>query len=204
MRGVWAITVFLYHLISFLGRVSNVRHGYIAVDAFFIISGFVIAASYEQRLRDGLPVSRFLRARIERLGPTYWFALALGAMSWGFIAIGLNHWHAIVIIQFILICIALESLLIPSIGSTQNGFILNGPAWSIFGELVVNCIYAQTVKWLNKRVLVALAVAGWLATTVVALSYQPRGWDFGWSGNYVLLSPLRAVPAFAIGVIIYR
>jgi len=93
MRGVCALTVFLTHLIPLHAAHGHtaIRHGYIAVDTFFMISGFVIAASYEQRLLNGLSTVKFLRARVRRLGPTYWLGMTLGAICWGVILIALSH-----------------------------------------------------------------------------------------------------------------
>ncbi len=203
MRGVCALTVFLYHLIPLHGHVRGIGHGYIAVDTFFMISGFVIASSYEQRLRNGMSIISFLRARVRRLGPVYWLGLVLGAICWGFILIALNHTRPELTIPALLRLVVLESLLIPALGSSLSAFTLNTPAWSIFGEVVVNLLYARTIRWLNLRMLVVIVCAGWLATALIAMR-SPDHWNFGWSGDAILVSLVRATPAFAMGVLLYR
>jgi peptidoglycan/LPS O-acetylase OafA/YrhL len=203
MRGVCAIMVFLFHLIPLHSNVSAIAHGYIAVDAFFVISGFVIAASYESRIREGMSVASFALARIRRLGPTYWFGLVLGALSWIGILMLSNYANVGTTIPAIFIALVLESFLIPYVGGSLNSFALNDPSWSIFGEFVVNILYASTLKWLSSVRLAVIVFAGWGFTLWFAW-FSSRGWDFGWSGETILVSPLRAAPAFAAGILLYR
>jgi len=54
-----------------LGKTSGAApyRGYLAVDFFFMLSGFVLAHAYEERLRSGMKAWRFMRTRIIRLYP---------------------------------------------------------------------------------------------------------------------------------------
>ncbi|MFX7620634.1 acyltransferase family protein, partial [Acinetobacter baumannii] len=66
MRGIAAIGVLIFHL-SILGiRVGD--HGYLAVDFFFILSGFVLSHAYTDRLTT-IQFGSFLRQRIIRIIP---------------------------------------------------------------------------------------------------------------------------------------
>lgn len=204
MRGVCALTVFVFHLFPLPSQHGLHSHGYIAVDAFFIISGFVIAASYEDRLRNGLSLLDFLYARVRRLGPTYWFGLSLGAVSWIWILTVAHHIAASAALISVVCFLVLEAVLIPTLsGGSMNSFTLNSPAWSIFGELAVNVLYASSVRRLTNSTLVLTICVGWLATLCIAL-LSGHGWDFGWLGGTILLSPIRAAPAFAMGVLLFR
>src|SRR6185437_6209521 len=74
LRGVAALAVVLYHYASDL----IAPHGYLAVDLFFAMSGFVIASAYEAKLKDGLDVRGFLGIRAKRLAPLWMLGAIVG------------------------------------------------------------------------------------------------------------------------------
>src|SRR6266513_2571664 len=78
-RGIAACLVALFHLdaYSHLYGVPFLRNSWLFVDFFFVLSGFVIAANYQQRLRDGFGIGRFLFLRLGRLYPLHFAMLAL-------------------------------------------------------------------------------------------------------------------------------
>ena len=63
LRGVCALTVMLFHADGLFHQGPIFQHGYLAVDMFFLLSGFVIAFVHENRLRTGMGLARFLRVR---------------------------------------------------------------------------------------------------------------------------------------------
>lgn len=73
LRGVAALMVAAYHIVGsgYLLSLPLVRQGWLFVDFFFVLSGFVIAASYGSRLREGFPVGRFMFLRLGRVYPLY-------------------------------------------------------------------------------------------------------------------------------------
>src|SRR5258706_11602066 len=77
-RGLAACLVALFHLdaYSHLYGVPFLRNSWLFVDFFFVLSGFVIAANYQQRLLDGFGVGRFLLLRLGRLYPLHLAMLA--------------------------------------------------------------------------------------------------------------------------------
>ena len=75
LRGVAAIMVLLYHCDQMAPR------GYLGVDLFFTLSGFVIARAYGDRLASGMPVGRFVALRLVRLYPMYFVGGLLGIVS---------------------------------------------------------------------------------------------------------------------------
>lgn len=81
LRGACALTVVLMHCELMFNSGAIFCHGYLAVDMFFMVSGFVIAASYDARFAAGLTAGRFIAARIRRLAPVYWAGLALCAAA---------------------------------------------------------------------------------------------------------------------------
>ena len=84
LRGVAALIVLCYH--CFEGFATSVvnqgcNHGYLAVDFFFILSGFVIGYAYDDRLRDGsVPTGMFFRRRLVRLHPMVVFGAVFGLL----------------------------------------------------------------------------------------------------------------------------
>ena len=82
-RGLAACMVALFHLdaYSHLYSVPFLRNSWLFVDFFFVLSGFVIAANYQQRLLDGFGVGRFLLLRLGRLYPLH-FAMLMLFIAW--------------------------------------------------------------------------------------------------------------------------
>src|SRR5205809_7295555 len=78
LRGVAAITVMLYHCNDYFHKGPIFMHGFLAVDAFMILSGFVISMIYEHQLLNGMTAQGFLYRRACRLLPTYWVGAAIG------------------------------------------------------------------------------------------------------------------------------
>src|SRR3569832_332324 len=72
MRGICALTVVLFHCEGMFATGRIFQHGYLAVDLFFILSGFVLGHTYEKRLVTGLTPGGFMRLRLNRLAPVYW------------------------------------------------------------------------------------------------------------------------------------
>ena len=72
-RGIAALAVALHHLDGSAPFFASTLHGELsrAVDFFFVLSGFVIATSYGQRLAHGFPFTRFMMLRIGRIWPLH-------------------------------------------------------------------------------------------------------------------------------------
>ena len=81
LRGLAAIVVLFYHVSKVGGATTRLfAHGHLAVDFFFMLSGFVLAYSYDDRLKsERLAAGTFVRARAVRLLPMVLFGLPLGA-----------------------------------------------------------------------------------------------------------------------------
>src|SRR5258708_8409695 len=81
-RGIAACLVALFHLDAYSHLYGGpfLRNSWLFVDFFFVLSGFVIAANYQQRLLDGFGIGRFLLLRLGRRYPVHFtiFALFIG------------------------------------------------------------------------------------------------------------------------------
>jgi len=203
MRGLCALIVVLFHCANFFVPGLIFGHGYLAVDLFFILSGFVIAHAYGARLASGLGFRDFLRARVARLGPTYWAGTLLGIGMLATVALFrpagtfYSPWSIAGIG-------ALSLMLIPYLGAAGGpAFPPNPVAWSLFGEAIANLAYGAGLHRLKTSALALVAGAGWLACAIYSYS-TPHGWLFGAGVDSLPFLPLKAIPAFLAGVILYR
>lgn len=128
--------------------------GYLAVDLFFMLSGFVIALNYNDKIISGLGVTKFFQLRLLRLYPTYFVGAVLGIFRQiGGVLLGLPH--SLSVTQQILagIC-AIAMLPFPYAGDEPISlFPLNNPSWSLFLEFVVNIAFAFVLFRLSSRAL---------------------------------------------------
>jgi peptidoglycan/LPS O-acetylase OafA/YrhL len=185
LRGVAAIAVMSRHLPPYLADQIILPESYLAVDLFFVLSGFILAHSYEQRLLAGMSVGEFMRIRIIRLGPLYWLA--------GILAFAEMHRIANPAI--------LNLLFLPA-PSYFHVYSLNFPAWSLGCELVANAIFAAFIHKFRGNLIfipISIGLAGMVAASVVLGDLQggPH-WSDMWVGYD------RVMFSFFLGVLIYR
>ena len=76
-RGLLAVVVVVNHLTAATHFYAYVRNGWVAVDFFFVLSGFVIAGVYQDRIRSPGSLVQFVVRRIGRLYPLHLFMLAI-------------------------------------------------------------------------------------------------------------------------------
>jgi peptidoglycan/LPS O-acetylase OafA/YrhL len=203
LRGVCALTVMLAHCEMMFRPGMIFCHGYLAVDMFFILSGFVITASYDRRLAGDLSVYQFLAARVRRLAPVYWAGLVLGVVA----ALLMENYHPYLSTGFsagrIAVSGAMTALLIPHVGRDGFAYPVDPVAWTLAWEMIVNIGYALWFRKLSSRLLIACAILLWFMAT--ANSYaNPRAWSFGMTSEDIWLGGLRALPGFLMGVVLYR
>ena len=85
LRGLFALFVVLFHFNKHNAPqyiVNNffVRESYMFVDFFFILSGFVITLSYDQKITNSKTFFQFLKKRWNRLYPLLFFSTFLGTI----------------------------------------------------------------------------------------------------------------------------
>lgn len=221
LRGVAALVVILFHgfetYIPFFGT-QHINHGYLAVDFFFVLSGFVIGYAYDDRW-DRMSTWSFFKRRLIRLHPMVVAGTLFGACLFFFgesdyfsLIGGTEPW------KFFL-CIVLGLLMIPAgTGLDIRGWgetnSLNGPNWSLTFEYVGNILYAFVLRRLPTVVLGMLCVASAFLTMNLALGWdvfgffaQPKydvigGWSITPDQMYVGFS--RLFYPFLCGLLISR
>ena len=203
MRGVAALAVFILHAHP-LFPFGTLPGGYLAVDLFFALSGFVLAHAYEAKFAAGMPPRRFLLQRLIRLYPLHLAGAALGIIQLGLAvgtgtsaasALGWSGWA----IASLSILLMLPS---PTWDATKSIAPVNGVAWSLMVELAVNILYALLLYRLPTRWLIAVtaAFALWLAWVIAANGSVGVGMHWP-----TLIDGIpRACFPFFTGVLLYR
>jgi peptidoglycan/LPS O-acetylase OafA/YrhL len=196
IRGIAAIFVLIRHTTD-LWNFSFFR-SYLAVDIFFLLSGFVIAQSYESKLLSNkLSPIQFIKIRLARIYPLYLLSLLFC------IALILQEKDNI---QYsIILSIALTLFILPSkIDESPSLFPLNGPYWSLFFELIVNAIYGILFSILsNKFIKILLLIFGIL---IFGVAWLRQDLDVGhtWSIGSIAAGFTRASFGILFGIFISR
>lgn len=202
LRGVAAICIVLMHRGVWFGLSERLAHGYLAVDFFFMLSGFVIASAYDGKLRDGMTFAAFVRVRLVRLYPLLLLGAVLGA-AWAVVALII---HRGVTPPHEAMWLLTHALLVaPTLAHNNVGagvFPLNPPTWSLFFELAINLVYVAILRWLTTPRLVVLVLASLVALAVMAGRYS--GVDVGGTPEVFWGGFIRVSFPFFAGVLIYR
>lgn len=165
LRGVAALLVVGYHLLESYfhgGPDQPLNHGYLAVDFFFVLSGFVIGYAYDDRWKQ-MTIWGFVKRRLIRLHPMVIFGSVVGAVffyfSSGSTFPGINDvpWYMVLFIML------WTFTMIPVPPSMDiRGWVetnpLNGPAWSLQWEYLANMLYAFFFRKMSKKALAAWVV----------------------------------------------
>lgn len=188
LRGVAALLVIWYHFFEGFatsGVDQMFNHGYLAVDFFFVLSGFVIGYAYDDRWKEGLTQKGFVVRRLIRLQPMVVMAVCLGLIA--FVIQGCEHWdHTPAPGWAIAVSFILGLLMLPAIPGTApdvrgNGemFPLVGPAWSLFFEYIGSVLYAIWLHRLTTRALRNVVAVCGVGLAAVALSNMSGSYSLG-------------------------
>jgi peptidoglycan/LPS O-acetylase OafA/YrhL len=214
LRGVASVMVIIFHVLeTFTGGnrfAQIINHGYLAVDFFFLLSGFVVAYAYDDRWAK-MGQWDFYKRRLVRLQPMVIIGSVIGAALFYFQVSNAFPLIAGIPVWKVLLLMIIGSTLIPvpipmDIRGWQEMHPLNGPAWSLFFEYIANILYAVIIRRFSKLVLsVFVALAACLL--IWYLLQGPQG-DLigGWSLNQQQLSIgfIRVLYPFFAGVLLCR
>ena len=199
LRGVAAIAVAFRHIPD-NAVAAWTPESYLAVDLFFVLSGFVLAHAYGARLAAGMTIGRFAVVRLIRLYPLYLVA-SLITLALVLVPAWPRHYHPP---PRSLRTVVLALLFVPTVapGEQIGLYPLVGPAWSLFFEFAVNLAFAAIATRLDARRL-ALIVAGG-AVFLVATTAHFGSLDVGWSQSNAWGGFGRVGFAFFAGVAAHR
>jgi peptidoglycan/LPS O-acetylase OafA/YrhL len=192
MRGIAALGVLIYHDSIFLG-VQLLPDAYLAVDLFFLLSGFVIAHNYDAKIASGMSLGDFTVQRLIRLYPCFILTFALGFLL---TSARLIRDAGYVDVWRLMSSGALNAVFLPATTppyQIENLFPYNGAAWSLTFELFANIFYWLTFRSLDKRRLILLVTVSAVTLAISAylfgfIDVGMRPTDFWWGVPRVMLT----------------
>ena len=213
LRGVAALLVVAFHTFEpndYSNRFQQIiNHGYMAVDFFFLLSGFVVAYAYDDRWRT-MSQWEFYKRRLIRLQPMVIMGSLIGAALFYFQSGPAFRLVAATPVWRMLLVMVLGCTLLPlpyqlDIRGWNEMHPLDGPAWSLFFEYVANILYAVGLRKLSNRWLGVLAALS--AIFLVHLLLTGEGDVIGgWatSGAQLHIGFARLLYPFFAGMLLMR
>jgi peptidoglycan/LPS O-acetylase OafA/YrhL len=210
LRGVAALCVMACHF----GQMLNVywpANMFLAVDVFFMMSGFVIMYSYGERLRDGMPAWSYLGRRLVRLYPTFIVGLLIGA---GALYLGAQKGVIVYPTRDILRSLLLNCVYLPFPNGAHIGMFIgqifpaDPPAWSLFLEMLVSGGFLW-LYGLRRTALLAITIVSFLLIVGTGIYFArvqgAAGLDLntGFDTTTMLGGASRAAFGFTLGVLLY-
>ena len=198
MRGIAAVFVAMRHTAFF--HKLGIPGGYMAVDLFFVLSGFVIAHAYERRFEQGLSAGRFMALRYVRLWPVYALGAGLGLIAALIHALpGRDSLSPMQVAHTAPFALAM----LPGPHVRPMLYPVNSVAWSLALELMINAVYALAWRPLRRPavLMASLAVSG-LALVAAVLWFGKLDIGFLWR-DWVGGLP-RVAFSFTAGLAVYR
>ena len=221
LRGVAALMVVIFHCFETYVPVFGtqiVNHGYLAVDFFFVLSGFVIGYAYDDRW-DKMTTWGFFKRRLTRLHPMVIAGTLVGAALFFFSSGAFPKTLEVEGWKFAL-CFVMGLLMIPCGNGLDirgwgelNSF--NGPQWTLTFEYIGNILYAFVLRHLPKVALAILCICCAFFTLDLTLGWDvfglfPNGPQYtvigGWSltSQQIYIGFTRLLYPFLCGLLISR
>ncbi len=205
LRGIAALAVVIFHFMEWvfpdLGQ-NFIGHGFLAVDFFFCLSGFVIGYAYDDRIGK-MGVLEFFKSRVVRLHPLVVAGSVLGLLAFLFDPFGGQpELYSTGKIILVFLC---SVLLIPYPIMGDRGFNLfglNAPSWSLFWEYAANILYAFILCKIKRGYLILLTIIA--AVALCFVGYRSGNLLGGWSGPTFWDGSARISYSFLAGLLIYR
>jgi peptidoglycan/LPS O-acetylase OafA/YrhL len=204
LRGVAALAVVIFHFLEWVYPDSSknfIGHGFLAVDFFFCLSGFVIGYAYDDRIVK-MGVKEFFRIRLIRLHPLVFLGSLLGFLGYLFdpFASPLIHDASRLIVLFVCSIFLIPLPIMEE--RAFNLFAFNAPSWSLFWEYVANIFYALVLYRVGRRSLAALTILA--AVGICVVSYRTGNLLGGWAKDNFMDGGARVAYSFMAGLLIYR
>jgi len=196
LRGVSASIVVLFHVEgdAAIKSIPVITNGFLFVDFFFVLSGFVIAASYQNKIIEGYSISKFVLLRLGRLYPLHLFMLAayLVIATAKYFSGSASNYTPLQFFSSVLLLQAWE----PHSGTDLNPW--NPPSWSISAEFWTYLIFAMSCFVFKRRSLTAFSALIILSIPILLFA-SDRAMNVCFSGSGIA----RCVYGFSFGVIAY-
>jgi len=213
LRGVAALIVVAFHVLeTYSGDRFHqiINHGYLAVDFFFLLSGFVVAYAYDDRWGK-MTQWDFYKRRLIRLQPMVIIGTIIGAALFYFQASPTFPTISTTPVWQMLLVMLVGFTMLPlplsmDIRGWQEMNPLDGPAWSLFFEYIANILYALFIRKFSKKLLAVFVILSALLL-IQYLLMGPQGDVIGgWSLNalHLHIGFARLLYPFFAGVLLCR
>jgi len=197
MRGLAALFVATDHFLRRL-HVPTFPRGHLAVELFFVMSGFVLTAGTLDHRRGRSTATRFMLRRLSRLYPVYSLGLAAGVLEYVVAKyFGLPGWITPVSAGDVIA----NSLLFPAVWSAGTLFPINGPMWTLPIEIGVNAVLFPLVRLRTASLLFFVVLTG---AAMTMLAYRAGSLNLGWSLGTMVAGWARGAFAFCTGIFLGR
>lgn len=206
LRGLAALAVCLLHSPKVFGMAVLMPHAYIAVDFFFILSGFVLFYRYGAVLQHGstesMSVTGFIVRRVARLYPLYMLATGIAfVLSTLWLLVNDKFPEVSFVWLYALIS---GVFMIPAFNTTELHsanvlFPYLSLAWSVFWEMILSLLF---VFWAKTRLTFLPLVAAMSFGALLFFTWPQQTVDGGWQIATFHIGGLRALCGFCLGVII--
>lgn len=205
LRGIAALAIVIFHFMEWVYphySKNFIGYGFLAVDFFFCLSGFVIGYAYDNRMEQ-MGVMEFFKSRLIRLHPLVILGAVLGLLAFLFDPFS-NQTESYGTGRLLLLFICTAFLIPFPVMKDRafNLFGLNAPSWSLFWEYIANIVYAFILCKLKRRYLAVLAVIA--AAALCWVSYRSGNLLGGWSKDNFWDGGARIFYSFLAGLLIYR
>jgi len=199
LRGIAALLVVCRHIVPLHGNRLNFPSSYLAVELFFLFSGFVIAHAYDKRFEAGMGFWEFFKARVIRLYPLYLLGFAIAVLTVpGARLAGIKTWplDPRVIVP--------NLFMLPTYITFAGGvlFPFNNPSWTLFFELLANFAYCLVYRFLTAGRLALVVII--TAVLLVFACFYFRSLDIGYNQIHFIGGFARVGFSFFAGVAVYR
>jgi peptidoglycan/LPS O-acetylase OafA/YrhL len=217
LRGTAALSVIVFHIFELITpdwAHNPLPHGYLAVDFFYALSGFVLGYAYDNRLAKDAPAKLklsfwgFVKRRLIRLHPMVPVAVTAGLI--GYMndpnvgtsqTIGVGLTFGALILAYGLNLFLLPSPTLPNHWDETHS--LDAPSWTLFWEYIANVFFVLWLHRLKRSLHVALLIVAGLALVATATGFKNSlGW--GWGFETLWVAPVRLVYPFLAGLLVYR
>jgi peptidoglycan/LPS O-acetylase OafA/YrhL len=225
LRGTAAVLVVIFHLLeAYFPELPKhpMHHGYLAVDFFYLLSGFVVGYAYDDRWAQGMTIKQFFKIRFIRLHPLVILGTIIGAICFWFDPykdmqiIDTGKFITVVLLGFTLLPATTD---VRGWGETHP---LDGPCWSLMQEYIANILYAIIGRKLTKGGLWAVVIISGIVLLVVSVDHGDLGTGWGYakiksafiadwfygkgSEGYpnIWVAPVRMMFPFFAGLLLFR
>jgi peptidoglycan/LPS O-acetylase OafA/YrhL len=199
MRAIGAFLVVTRHVPDFFGG-FHAPESFLAVDLFYLVSGFVIAHAYGERLKAGGFVWGFFKTRVIRLYPLYIVGLALGTLV-AVMSITTDP-HPFWNWPKLAVALGTGLFMIPSMPGLTAGSSLDGPVWTLLYELIANMVYAVFARFMNIATLLGIMLVSAVGLVFAEFHFGKLDVGFGATDQWAALA--RVGFSFFAGVLVFR